>query len=657
MASTLLPSLLSLSIPDDDGSEYTHSTYSDDIIYDLDINDDDNNNNNNDIISINDEKKVLDFILPYIEEKKKKKEEKDDNKYIPRLFDVDFVGNDSYQVTQQNLLQRRSVELVKTNDSKLSARGLYHRPKEYFQRDYQNASSNIKNHLKNSRKSGSDTGSNLFYQYFQRGVANERLNSLDRAIIDYSTCIKINPKSSASYYNRAGIYYSKGDINEALKDIDMAVKLDPGNLNYRNNRSLYLRSKGLYIEAIEETVNCRAAESSIEYMSQLQRGERLNVDSNQFASANVSEDPIIAALKIPREKRNINNMSSVIDFIQTVKFFSSINDRFQLGRIACALELVTFNKDEFVFEEGEIGNHFFIIFDGEVSIVKVKKNNKGQIISKLVLVTLFPGQSFGETALAHKDGVRSAGAYCSGKLLSLLSLYIDDYQSIMKEFQAEFTREVFHKFQSIPIFKTFNDEVMREIVKSVVVRNFSAEKVLLSKGSTNTQLFLIKQGIVKVIKHVKKPVVDDILKSNPSIPSGGLQDTNLPAGSWALDQNWKSRIKSENVTQGSYTITTVPLVVGLLCTGQVFGELSVLDPGAVSPVDIITLTNVELYVIDGAKLITLGAKYNVDCMTALNESINLSNPAAEKIDHYFRVKYKWEREKKRVISKYNFHSS
>jgi CRP-like cAMP-binding protein len=346
----------------------------------------------------------------------------------------------------------------------------------------------------------------------------------------------------------------------------------------------------------------------------------------------------------------MNNMSSVIDFIQTVRFFSSINGRNQLSRIACALDLATFKKDEFVFEEGEIGNHFYIIFEGEVSIVKVKKNNKGQIISKLVLVTLFSGQSFGETALARKDGVRSAGAYCSGKSLSLLSLYIYDYQSIMKEFQADFEKEVYKKFQTITIFKTFNDEVMNEIVKSVVVRNFSADKVLLSKGSTNTQLFLIKQGIVKVLKHVKKPVVDDILKSNPNIPSGGLQDTNLPAGSWALDQNWKSRIKSENVTQGSYTITTVPFVVSLLCTGQVFGELSVLDPGAVSPVDIITLTNVEIYVIDGAKLIALGAKYNVNCMTALNESINLSNPAAEKIDHYFRVKYKWEREKKRVIN-------
>jgi hypothetical protein len=30
--------------------------------------------------------------------------------------------------------------------------------------------------------------------------------------------------------------------------------------------------------------------------------------------------------------------------------------------------------------------------------------------------------------------------------------------------------------------------------------------------------FLIKQGIVKVIKHVKKPVVDDILKSSSIIP-------------------------------------------------------------------------------------------------------------------------------------------
>jgi len=569
---------------------------------------------------------------------------------VPRLFDVDFVGNDSYQVTQLNLLQRRSVELVKTNDSKLSARGVYHRPREYFEKDYQNASSIIHNQLKSSRKTGADVGSNVFYQYFQRAVANERLNALDRAINDYTTCIKINNKSGPSYFNRAGCHYAKGNIDAALTDIDTAVKLDPGNLSYRSNRALYLRSKGLYIEAIDETVNCRAGAMSTEYLTQLQRGETLLIDAEQVSNQNIEEDPIMQALKIPREKRTQANMNSVIDFIQTVKFFSSMTDRYQLGRIACALELVTYGKDEFVFHEGEIGNHFYIVFEGEASIAKVKKDAKGRIISKLVLVTLFPGQSFGETALAKKDGLRSAAAYCSGKNLSMLSLFIDDYQSIMKEFQVVFFKDVSERFASYPMFRTFTNEMMEEVIGSAVVRHFAADKILLTKGSVNTQLFIIKQGIVKVVKHVKKPSVEDILKTDQSIPSGGLQDTNMPAGSWALEQSWKARMKAENVTQGSYSITTTPFVVGLLCTGQVFGELAILDPGTSSPVDIMTLTNVELYVLDASKLIALGARFNAEMMNALNDSMNLHNPAAEKVDHYFRVKYKWEREKKRVIS-------
>ena len=504
--------------------------------------------------------------------------------------------------------------------------------------------------MKSSRKTGADAGSNLFYQYFQRAVANERLNELDRAISDYSTCIKINSKSAASYFNRAGLYYAKGDIDAALSDIDAAVKLDKGNITYRNNRALYLRSKGLYIDAVEETINCRAATMSSDYLSQLQRGERLAVDEDQVANQNIQEDPILASLKIPREKRTHANMSNVVDFIQTVKFFSSMTDRYQLSRIACALELVTYKKDDFIFHEGDIGNHFFIIFEGEASIAKVKKDPKGNIVSKLVLVTLFPGQAFGETALAIKDGVRSAAAYCSGKTLSMLSLYIDDYQIIMKEYQAVFFKDVSERFNTYPMFKTFTKEMMNEVISSAVVRNFAADKVLLTKGSTNSQLFIIKQGIVKVIKHIKRPNVDDILKTDPNAASGGLQDTNMPAGSWALEQSWKARMKAENVTQGSYSITTSPFVVGLLCTGQVFGELAILDPGTASPVDIMTLTNVELYVLDAAKLITLGARFNSDMMTALNESMNLHNPAAEKVDHYFRVKFKWEREKKRVLS-------
>ena len=63
--------------------------------------------------------------------------------------------------------------------------------------------------------------------------------------------------------------------------------------------------------------------------------------------------------------------------------------------MADRLELMTFKKGEFIFEEGDRGMHFFIVLDGEISIVKAASDGH----KKNVLVKLFRGHAFGETAL------------------------------------------------------------------------------------------------------------------------------------------------------------------------------------------------------------------------------------------------------------------
>jgi CRP-like cAMP-binding protein len=55
-----------------------------------------------------------------------------------------------------------------------------------------------------------------------------------------------------------------------------------------------------------------------------------------------------------------------------------------------------------VFDEGDIGNHFYMILDGEVSIIKIHRTIDGEFKEAITLVKLYRGQSFGETALEHK---------------------------------------------------------------------------------------------------------------------------------------------------------------------------------------------------------------------------------------------------------------
>lgn len=66
--------------------------------------------------------------------------------------------------------------------------------------------------------------------YFYRAVAFQYLEKWDEAILDYTKAIKINPKMTDAYYNKAKIMLERkdceSDLNQIVSDLNMALKLD-----------------------------------------------------------------------------------------------------------------------------------------------------------------------------------------------------------------------------------------------------------------------------------------------------------------------------------------------------------------------------------------------------------------------------------------------
>lgn len=67
--------------------------------------------------------------------------------------------------------------------------------------------------------------------YFYRAVANQALENLDDAILDYTKALQFNDRMTDAYYNRAKILLSRKDVenpdlNRALNDLEKALELD-----------------------------------------------------------------------------------------------------------------------------------------------------------------------------------------------------------------------------------------------------------------------------------------------------------------------------------------------------------------------------------------------------------------------------------------------
>jgi len=544
-----------------------------------------------------------------------------------KKYDIDFIGTGT-AINIHNILQRRSVEPVRRAEAQLSARGLKHRTSEYFERDVVASTNFIHNQLRlgaRDSKDGMVSGQQLLNVYFQRALGHERLGNTEKALQDYSTVIKMRSDYAPAYFNRSSLLDSRGDLDGAARDLLKAVTLDPNNITYRTNRAVLLRRRGDYKEAIKETVLCRAMRENPNKVGELADGE-------QHASevSVIPEDPVIAILSAPHKERK--NVDAVSDFLRaSVKFFAGFkDDPVILEKISKRLDLSYYSKGDFVFKTGDLGDRFYVVFDGECQIVLTKENSEKQHIVLKHLVTIVRGGTFGETALAKQGGLRSAAAMAAGKV-TLLSLHVDDYNSIVSQYKAILRNEIKIVLASSAAFLDWEADRIEALANEAVVMNFTANQTLVRAGEPSKKLYIIKHGVAQIIKSVHHPLRFNAVNERPRYDATGVETPGL----WILDKNWKDRMNTfdkapapgadgeVDVTAGDPNME--PFTVGVLGSGQVFGELAILDPEKLCPVSVVSCTNMELYCFDSDLLISLGARFNGTTINALNESMNLCN--------------------------------
>jgi CRP-like cAMP-binding protein len=459
-------------------------------------------------------------------------------------------------------------------------------------------------------------------------------------------CLKIDPKFAPAYFNRSGLYKTKGNIEAALADINQAIMIEPANVAFRTNRSILFRNTGSFMEAVQDTLLCKALSTQPGLAKNIENGAEIRFDDNVVFASKVSEDPIIVSLGVVGEERTEEQLEPIVDFLKTCKFFAAFaSSREVFAQVASKISLQVYKKGKFIFQEREIGRCFYVILDGEVSIVKVKKQYE-DITDTTVLVKMYRGQSFGETALDSKEGVRTAGAMAS-QLTRLLVLGAEEYQAILSRFKSRIKEEVQLALRASSLFQDWDRDKLDHLASFVIVRSFGANSEVLHAGDKVLNLMMIKSGIVKLIKQMARP---NVSKIQVTTKDGQIvhEELDESPGLWVLDKNWRNRLDDD---PGAASQEQVEFTVGILGSGQVFGELAVLDPEQASPVTAISCTAVELYCFESDVLLGLGVRFNNTTMNALNESLNLHDPPAEKVSYYFRSKYNWEIRKNMLMNR------
>lgn len=87
--------------------------------------------------------------------------------------------------------------------------------------------------------------------YAERAVAYIHTQQYELSMFDMNKCVDLEPKNSYRYSCRAYLKSKIGDVDGAIADYEMAVKLDPEDAIAYNNLGLAQEAKGYKKKAVE----------------------------------------------------------------------------------------------------------------------------------------------------------------------------------------------------------------------------------------------------------------------------------------------------------------------------------------------------------------------------------------------------------------------
>lgn len=88
--------------------------------------------------------------------------------------------------------------------------------------------------------------------YFNRGRAHADRDEHDQAIADLDQALRLNPANAVAYGLRGAVLGRKGELDAAIADFDQAIGLNPGDNDALINRGIARERNGQYLRAIED---------------------------------------------------------------------------------------------------------------------------------------------------------------------------------------------------------------------------------------------------------------------------------------------------------------------------------------------------------------------------------------------------------------------
>jgi cAMP-dependent protein kinase regulator len=175
-----------------------------------------------------------------------------------------------------------------------------------------------------------------------------------------------------------------------------------------------------------------------------------------------------------------------IAFLKTVQLFVKLSDA-TLGQIADVMKLVSYEANERVIKQGEVGDQFYILQQGSVVVTQGSKE----------LTRLSAGGCFGELALISNEPRKATVT-----ALTALQCYTIDkptFTSVLGTLQEAETQSTgISILRKVKLLETLPEKYLLTISKCLTSIAYNDGENIVRQGDEGDQFYMIAEGAVSV---------------------------------------------------------------------------------------------------------------------------------------------------------------
>jgi hypothetical protein len=172
----------------------------------------------------------------------------------------------------------------------------------------------------------------------------------------------------------------------------------------------------------------------------------------------------------------------------------------ELRELCKYMELTNLVKDYTLFEQGDSGDNFYIVFSGMVTAFTRTMNQHANTYDYEYLCDLKEGDSFGELSLIY--GAPRSATIRTVDLTDLIIITKEVYDRIIKKFQVDQIVYIVDFFSNLVVLQNVPKDVIIGLATKTQVVKVKSHEVFAKEGEETNIVWFIYTGKVNIIKNV-----------------------------------------------------------------------------------------------------------------------------------------------------------